>query len=345
MNAFGPGPVTIASSAQAYLNVAGNFPNAFSIQGNGITESAGNLGALRLGTDGCVVTNSVTLLDDARITAYGASATGGTISGQITGDATVEFGNSGSSASNSNNIAASANAYVLRSAPTTDEDESQTLGTKGLNDSNTRIAYLRFNLSSLLGSYSITDIQAVTLRLYMTGTSSANTVWVYGLDDTINGTNDSVWTSTMTWNTQPALTGPPNNIPQSATALPNTNTTGLLGMTTFGPANGEVDISLNLSSFQAFLTNDSNQQITLLFFNSAGINASWASISNTSGFLVPTLQIVGSPSSGGGVITLANGGNDWFGDTIISHGRVNLAVVNSDSSRLRAGGCVCKRKS
>ncbi len=328
-NAFGTGSVTVAGGAQAYLNVAGSFPNAFAIQGNGITESAGNLGALRLGTDGCVATNSVTLLDDTRITAFGASSAGATISGPITGDATLEFGNSSSSAGITNNIGASANAYVLRSAATTDEDESQSLNTKGLNDSNTRIAYIRFNLSSLLSFYSINDIQSVTLRLYMTGTSAANTVWVYGLRDTINGTNDSVWTSNMTWNTQPARTGSPNDIPQSATALPNTNTTSALGITTFGPANGEVDISLNLSSFQAFLAADSNQQITLLFFNSAAINAGWASISNTSGFLVPTLQIVGSPSSGSGVITLANGGNDWSGDTIISHGRVNLGAEDA----------------
>jgi fibronectin-binding autotransporter adhesin len=331
VNAFGSGTVTVAGGAQAYLNLGSTFPNAFSIQGNGVAESSGSLGALTLGADGCTITNMITLDGDARITAFGAVNTGATISGLITGDSSLEFGNSGSSsgASVTNNIAAVADAYVLRSAATTDEDESQVLNTKGLNDSNTRIAYLRFDLTSLLSAYSVSDIQTVTLRLYMTGTSSANQVWVYGLDDSVNGVSDSTWTSAMTWNTQPARTTSPNDIPQSSSALPNTNTTGVLGLTSFTTTVGEVDITLDPTAFKAFLTADSNHQITLLFHNSAGINAGWASISNTSGFLVPTLQVVGSPSGVGGLITLANGGNDWSGDTIISHGTVKLAAANA----------------
>jgi autotransporter-associated beta strand protein/parallel beta-helix repeat protein len=97
-NAFGTGPVTVASGGQAYLNVGSTFPNAFIIAGMGIPETEGNYGALRLAANGATVTNVITLTDDARITARGASAAGAVISGQITGDSAVEFGNSGGGA-------------------------------------------------------------------------------------------------------------------------------------------------------------------------------------------------------------------------------------------------------
>ena len=94
-SAFGTGPVTVADGAQAYCNVGATFPNAFFIQGSGIPETEGNYGALRLAANSCVVSNTITLVNGARITARGASAAGATISGQITGDASLEFGNSG----------------------------------------------------------------------------------------------------------------------------------------------------------------------------------------------------------------------------------------------------------
>src|SRR5690348_4862119 len=71
-----------------------------------------------------------------------------------------------------NPIAASANAYVLRSSASADQAESQALGTKRLNDSNTRIAYVRFNLASFLGQYPVANITSARLRLYYTGGAS-----------------------------------------------------------------------------------------------------------------------------------------------------------------------------
>lgn len=329
VNAFGTGPVTVTDGGQAYLNVGGTFPNAFALEGIGVTEAAGALGALRLGQNGCTVTNDIVLTGGARITAFGASGAGATLAGRISGDFALELGNSAGSADITNNLAASANAYVLRSSATSDQDESQSLSTKGLNDSNTRIAYVRFSWGSLAGFYSTNDIKSAALRLHLTGNGSANTVTVYGLVDTINGTNDSVWTSAMTWNTQPARTSSPDDIPQSASALPNANTTAILGTASIGTAPAEVTVPLNLTAFRSFLAADSNQQITLLFHNAAGINAGFASLANTNGQLVPTLQIIGSPSSGAGVITLANGGNDWAGHTTLSHGVVKLGAANA----------------
>jgi autotransporter-associated beta strand protein len=103
-SAFGTGAVTVASGAQAYLNVAGTFSNNFSITGTGPaeapgTEAVGNYGALRIANNGAGVSGTVTLTGDARITGRSAN-TGGNISGQITGAHNLEFGNSGGGGGN-----------------------------------------------------------------------------------------------------------------------------------------------------------------------------------------------------------------------------------------------------
>ncbi len=197
-----------------------------------------------------------------------------------------------------NTISASANAFVLRSSASSDEDESQTLATKRLDDSNTRIAYLRFNIASFLANYPVANITSARLRLYYTGGAS-DTVKVYGLNNVnLNGVADSAWTANMTWNNQPAKTASPNDISGSASALPNINTTATLGSQSVTSAAGEVDVSLTLTAFQNFLLADTNQQVTLLFYNTGGNILSWASIGNTSGYLVPTLEIVATPGSG-----------------------------------------------
>ena len=64
----------------------------------------------------------------------------------------------------------SANAYVLRSSASSDQDESQTLVTKRLNDSNTRIARrAALNIGAFLSNYPAANITSARLRLYFTG--------------------------------------------------------------------------------------------------------------------------------------------------------------------------------
>lgn len=197
-----------------------------------------------------------------------------------------------------NSFPAIANAYVYRGGASSDQDESQTLVTKRLNDGNTRIAYVRFNIASFLNNYSIGNITSARLRLYNTGGSS-DTVKVYGLDNTNqNGVADSAWTANMTWNNQPAKTASPNDIPGNTSALPNANTSATLGSQSFSSTAGEVDISLSVLDLQLWLLGDTNQQVTLLFHNTGANTIGWASIGNTSGYLAPTLEIVATPSAG-----------------------------------------------
>jgi autotransporter-associated beta strand protein len=344
-NAFGSGPVIVSDGAQAYLGTGAAFTNPFTIAGIGITEFGGNFGSLRLAANNCVISNTVTLAGNARITARLATTIGTTISGKITGEYSLELG--GSAAANDagivTQIPAETNAYVFRGAADTDQGEAQTLGTKRLNDVNSRVAYVRFDLTDILNAYTLAEIDKVTLRLYLTNTTSSDTVRVYGLLDTNSvATSDSAWTGTMTWNNQPAKTASPNDIPNSATALPNINTTALLGSAAgFGAAPAEVDITLDIDAVRTLLTADTNKEITLIFHNTSGNILNWASSANTNGNLVPTLEVVGRPFGGaGGILTLSNSANNWTGQTTISHGTVGLGSAGAIPHGLEAGDVV-----
>src|SRR6266480_22396 len=116
-------------------------------------------------------------------------------------------------------IVTSANAFVLRSAATADQTDSETLSSKGLNDSNSRFVYLRFDLASFLATHTVSGITAVNLRIVKKSANAASAT-VLGLNSTIGGTNnfDNVWTNIMTWNNQPAKTAAPNDLPKADTA-------------------------------------------------------------------------------------------------------------------------------
>lgn len=83
---FGTGPVTVHEVCQAYLSSTGPVANAFTLSGIGYTETAGNLGAIRLA--GATVSGPITLKGDTRITAHGST---GTLSGNI-GELGGEYG-------------------------------------------------------------------------------------------------------------------------------------------------------------------------------------------------------------------------------------------------------------
>jgi hypothetical protein len=215
-------------------------------------------------------------------------------------------------------IIASTNAFVLRTpaSANTDQNEAQTIQTKRLNDSNTRLGYLRFDLPAGLNE---NDITSATLRLtYVStsapGTVTTDTVRVHGLlDGAFNAADPTVtegsWLDTITWNSQPARGTTPNDIPNSGTALPNANTTATaLGTSATYPIHPVappaqpslvVDVPLTLADFQAFIAADTNDEITLLFHNLNNVIVSWASLTNTGGHMVPTLRldVVPEPAS------------------------------------------------
>jgi autotransporter-associated beta strand protein len=87
--AFGVGDVTINAGGQAYLGlVAANFNNAFTIEGTGPTEPAGNLGAIRF-VNNSVSGNVTVAAAGARIVGYSGNT--GTINGEIKGSGNLEI--------------------------------------------------------------------------------------------------------------------------------------------------------------------------------------------------------------------------------------------------------------
>src|SRR5581483_7024020 len=210
-------------------------------------------------------------------------------------------------------IVASQNAYVLRSSATADQDESQTLSTKRLNDSNTRVAYVRFDLTSFLATHNISGITTATLRLYESESTASDTMKVYGLDSTIGGTNefDDLWTNTMTWNNQPC-----GNIANSASGLPTNTTTIALASQAIPVATAEMDITLSLADFKSFLTTNGDAKITLVFHNTASATPSAASIDNTGGNLKPTLELVAPVLTAGAVTWTGANSGDWDTNTV-----------------------------
>ncbi|MDZ7620678.1 MAG: autotransporter-associated beta strand repeat-containing protein, partial [Patescibacteria group bacterium] len=88
-NAFGTGALNVLSGGQVFLSAADvELSNPITIAGNGWSEGAGVLGAIRLSSNG-VVSGPVTLAANSRVTAY-SSGDSGTISGGISGNYAIE---------------------------------------------------------------------------------------------------------------------------------------------------------------------------------------------------------------------------------------------------------------
>ena len=103
-NAFGTGPVVIASGGQFYALAA--ITNVVSIAGIGpfVSAQGGNLGALRLNT---TLSAPITLTDNARITTYAAS--GYTMSSTISGPYELEIGTGGTNFATTLTLSGTAN--------------------------------------------------------------------------------------------------------------------------------------------------------------------------------------------------------------------------------------------
>lgn len=84
-NAFGSGAVTVNNGGQAYLTLGTTYANNFNLNGIGVTEGSGNLGALRF-SNGTIASGTVTLATSSRLTVFTNNETA-TVSGAIGGAA------------------------------------------------------------------------------------------------------------------------------------------------------------------------------------------------------------------------------------------------------------------
>lgn len=117
--------VNISSGGETFLN-AGTYANAFNIAGNGWTETAGQLGAIRLGL-GANITGPVTLTADARITPFNST---GTLSGTLTGTSSLEI-NATTSASFTGTLTYSGNGSAFTGATTVSQGTLNLTGSLG----------------------------------------------------------------------------------------------------------------------------------------------------------------------------------------------------------------------
>src|SRR5262249_46507188 len=85
--ALGSATVDVAPQSQIFL-AGGSYANPFNIAGNGWTETAGTLGAIRLSSAAKII-GPVDLLGNSRITDF-ASGDSGTITGAISGAFALE---------------------------------------------------------------------------------------------------------------------------------------------------------------------------------------------------------------------------------------------------------------
>ncbi len=117
--------VNISSGGGTLLN-GGTYANTFNIAGNGWTETAGQLGAIRL-ANGANITGPVTLTADSRITPYNST---GTISGLLTGTNLLEI-NATTSASFTGTLTYSGNGSAFTGATTVSQGTLNLTGSLG----------------------------------------------------------------------------------------------------------------------------------------------------------------------------------------------------------------------
>lgn len=198
-------------------------------------------------------------------------------------------------------LAASRNASFSGSS---NYDESEYLYLRNaFGTGNDSYAYLRFPMNAVAGTIrdiSFSDVVSVRLKFTVTS-ASAEDVAVVALNDLADADdinldgdlNTDTYLSETTW-TEANLSG--LNRPDGGRDAPNDLTSSRLasipsggfGLTTLPE---EVSVSLDVTLFKDLLTNSSNDEITLILTGPKNGPMQVASLTNTNGYLVPTLEI------------------------------------------------------
>jgi len=177
-------------------------------------------------------------------------------------------------------ITASDNAFVRRNQATTDQDETEQLMIKS-NGSNgySRLGYLRFDVTGL--TINANDAVFLDLNLESVGTENANVLNVWSLNNGVAG--ETTWNSGLTYASRPDGTG---NVPNG-----NLGTVSSHGYV----SSGSISIPIDTSTFQTLLTNDTNDELTLVLSNNSshkGAQTRFSALGNSGGNLEPTLRVL-----------------------------------------------------
>jgi hypothetical protein len=189
---------------------------------------------------------------------------------------------------NATSITASTNDFVKKNNE--DQDSSEKFVFKTMTtDSTSRYAYIRFDLSTALKS-ELTNASSVTLDMYQLATDKWNgdILQIYSLNDLANAspgssTTESTWGTNLTWSTRPDGTSTLNN--SNTTWLTTTRQISIIDNNT------TVSFALDKTALNTLIAADTNNQITLILGSDKDTAGnSFASVTNTSDFPVPTLR-------------------------------------------------------
>lgn len=205
------------------------------------------------------------------------------------------------------NLVASDNAHVLHSSSVA-QDDSQVLKTKnGWGSSDSRLAYLRFDVSDIdeIDGHPVDSILSVSLDLWMTQTEgdAVNDLQIYALIDGAQNAPSDLSETEWTASTGAApLLG--TNLPTGNTdPASNPLSTTMLGSHTF-PATGDntelglVQIQLSISDLKTLINNDTNREITLIVRStSQASTVDFAAAANSDGDQTPpALTVIALPT-------------------------------------------------
>ena len=203
-------------------------------------------------------------------------------------------------------IIASDNAYVRTGQG--DQDESQQLWVKSNGgNSNSRLAYLRFDVTGLPGD----DTVAATLDLNLEVIASdADRFNVWALND---GAAETAWNSTLAYSARPDGTA----------NLPNSNVT-FLGTHTYG-STGLISVPVT-AGFRNALANDTNDEVTLILSNDSGNTVGvtrFSALGNSGSLPEPSLTVTVQnaeviPESGYGGRLMRQSGTYYYNQTLSS---------------------------
>lgn len=205
------------------------------------------------------------------------------------------------------NLVASDSAHVLKGSSIA-QDDSEVLRTKnGWGSADSRLAYLRFDLSAVgeLDEQPVDSLLSVSLDLWMTQTEgdATNEFQVYALVDAAQDSPSDLSESGWTGSTGAApLLG--TNLPQgNQDPATSSLTTPLLGVHTFAASGdnselGLVQIPLSVSDLKTLVESDTDGSITLIVRStSQGLSVDFASAANTDAARsAPALTAIARPT-------------------------------------------------
>jgi hypothetical protein len=183
-------------------------------------------------------------------------------------------------------IVATTNDFVRAgSSSSSDQDSSENLLFKTTSTGTySRYTYIRFDVTDLITT--LTNATSVTLDMYQFAVADASSVLIYSVNDGADfdpgvSTTETTWGTDLTWDTRP----------DSDLGLANANTTFLSSATLLSSNNNNVvSWTLDLTNLDTLLAADTNNQITFVIGSSTDATTNtFASLTNTGGFAVPTL--------------------------------------------------------